>query len=280
MSSINRCEVAGERVLAEKGITSLPVDVIKLATDARIMVCPFPEGQAGNGFAGMLLHRGNEFGIFYSTKISHEGFQRFTIAHELGHYFLEGHPEAVFDANGVHKSRDPFSSNDKYEKQADSFAVGLLMPSNLCKAVTRQYDDGLAAIIALADACNTSLMSSAIRYTDLTSGKIAIIVSANGQVLFSSVSNALRENGFFVERGMRLPRGSLSLQCSNDSHFILAANNDEDDSDLSYWSNYKTCLCSEQVKGLGMTRKILTILVPHVQDEEDEEEYDDEPRFK
>ncbi len=38
----------------------------------------------------MLLREGNEFGIFYSTAISNKGFQRFSIAHELGHYSLEG----------------------------------------------------------------------------------------------------------------------------------------------------------------------------------------------
>ncbi|MGB8741579.1 MAG: hypothetical protein WCD52_15455, partial [Xanthobacteraceae bacterium] len=31
---------------------------------------------------------GNAFGILYATHVPSEGFQRFSVGHELGHYFL------------------------------------------------------------------------------------------------------------------------------------------------------------------------------------------------
>lgn len=272
MSIIDKCDKIGERILEEKGINTLPVDVKKLAEDSDFIVAPFPKGQSGNGYAGMLLRQGNDFAIFYSETIKNDGFQRFTIAHELGHYFIDGHLGAVLDASGVHKSREPFSSGDQFEKQADSFAAGLLMPTGLCRRITRQYDDSLEAILALATACNTSLMSSAIRYAEMSEGKIAIIVSENGQVLFSCVSRPMAFSGFFVRSKASLPQTSLSARCGVDSDFIASARSGEQEGDLSDWGSHKSCLCLEQVKGLGATGKILTVLIPQTEEGEDEDE--------
>lgn len=283
MSIIDKCDKIGERILEEKGIQALPVDVKKLAQDSDFIVEPFPKGQSGNGYAGMLLRQGNDFAIFYSENIKNDGFQRFTIAHELGHYFIDGHLEAVLGSNGIHKSREPFSSGDQFEKQADSFAAGLLMPTQLCRRVTRQYDDGLEAILALADACKTSLMSSAIRYTELSNDNIAIIVSENGQVLFSSASKPMKSTGFFVRSKTPLPQTSLSARCVVDSSFILSASDGEQEGDLSDWGSHNSCFCLEQVKGLGATGKLLTVLVPQIEeDESEDEEYGDsfELRFR
>jgi hypothetical protein len=47
------------------------------------------------GVSGMLLRNGDDFGILYATHIKSSGFQRFSISHELGHYFLPGHIDAV-----------------------------------------------------------------------------------------------------------------------------------------------------------------------------------------
>ena len=38
---------------------------------------------------------GNMFGIAYATHIDNVGFQNFSVGHELGHYFLPGHVDAV-----------------------------------------------------------------------------------------------------------------------------------------------------------------------------------------
>lgn len=280
MGIIDKCDTIGERIVNQHKIRDLPIDVAQIAKNSGIIVEPFPNGQVGNGFAGMLLHRGNDFLIFYSDKIKNIGFQRFTIAHELGHYFIEGHPEAIFDSNGIHKSREPFSSNDRYERQADSFAAGMLMPSELCRPIIRKYDDGLDAILILADACKTSLMSSAIRYAELSNEKIAIIVSKDGKVIFSNASPTMARSGFFIRHQSSIPSTSLTVKCGRDSDFIRQARQNEQEGDLSDWCNHKSCLCLEQVKGLGETGKILTVLVPQEQEDEDEEEDDSNFEFR
>jgi hypothetical protein len=39
----------------------------------------------------------------YSNRYSSSGFKRFTVGHELGHYFLEGHPQG----SGANSDRGP-----------------------------------------------------------------------------------------------------------------------------------------------------------------------------
>ena len=45
---------------------------------------------------GMLVRYGNTFGILYDSTVPNEGFQRFSIAHELGHFFVEGQSLTTF----------------------------------------------------------------------------------------------------------------------------------------------------------------------------------------
>jgi len=66
-----------------------------------------------------LICQGQNFGIAYATHIKSEGFQRFSIAHELGHYFLPGHIDAVLSDMDMHESRAGFTTGNKYEMEAD-----------------------------------------------------------------------------------------------------------------------------------------------------------------
>jgi Zn-dependent peptidase ImmA (M78 family) len=125
-----------EALLREIGMLELPVDPMAIAEKHDIVVQAKPHSQPG--VSGMLLRSGNEFGILYATHIRSEGFQRFSVAHELGHYFLEGHVDHVL-AKGAHISHAGFVSADPFEMEADQFAAGLLMPSDLFKRALRKH---------------------------------------------------------------------------------------------------------------------------------------------
>jgi Zn-dependent peptidase ImmA (M78 family) len=88
--------------------------------------------------SGMLLRHGNTFGIYYATHIPNEGFQRFSVGHELGHYFLDGHIDHILPKDGIHVSHAGFVSADTFELEADHFSAGLLMPSTPFKKSARQ----------------------------------------------------------------------------------------------------------------------------------------------
>jgi IrrE N-terminal-like domain len=116
-----------EALLRDEGIITLPVDPFAIAASRNIEVKSKPD--TAEGVSGMLLRHGDNFGILYATHIPSEGFQRFSIAHELGHYFLDGHVDHILPKDGLHISHAGFVSADPYELEAYQFAAGLLMPS-------------------------------------------------------------------------------------------------------------------------------------------------------
>src|SRR5580658_8784922 len=160
----DRASGTAERVVREHNITALHVDPIAIATSLGIEVVEKPA--ADGGVSGMLIRYGEQFCIAYATHIKSLGFRRFTIAHELGHYFLEGHVDAIFADGSPHESHAGFLSTIKYELEADHFAARLLMPNKLFYAALRGVADGLAAVESLADTCCASLTTTAIRYTE------------------------------------------------------------------------------------------------------------------
>ena len=99
----NFAAAAAERVIREQGITTLPVDPIAIARSIGIDVQEKPA--SNGGVSGMLIRLGEQFCIAYATHIKSPGFRRFSVAHELGHYFLEGHVDAIFADGPVHESR-------------------------------------------------------------------------------------------------------------------------------------------------------------------------------
>lgn len=67
--------------------------------------------------------------------------KRFTIAHELGHYFL--HPEELKSRTDLRTYyRKPIGGEiDDKEKQANCFAANLLVPSHLLRSLLANYND-------------------------------------------------------------------------------------------------------------------------------------------
>lgn len=139
-----------EAWLRDNGFTSLPIDPVKVAELLEIPVHPLE--QTKPGVSGMLHRAGNQFVIMFGTYIKNPGFQRFSIAHEIGHYLLPGHPEHLFPPGVTsHSSQAGFISADVYEQEADYFASGLLMPDTLVKSALRRLGEGLEGIEALKE---------------------------------------------------------------------------------------------------------------------------------
>lgn len=142
----------------------------------------------------MLVRHGNNFAIAYATHLQNEGFENFSIAHELGHYYIPGHPEVLIPGDqGMHVSRAGFNSGDRYEAEADCFAAGFLMPRHLFFPELEKAGKGLEAIEVLSFMCKTSLHATAIRYAQCTRDHMAIIISEGGLVDHCFMSEALKQ---------------------------------------------------------------------------------------
>ena len=278
--------LVGEKVVKDHGITTLPVDPITLAQSLDIEVYPKPTRVPG--VSGMLLRVGDQFGIAYATHIDNIGFQHFSIAHELGHYFLPGHIDAVL-VNGSHQSRADFTSGDRYEMEADRFAAGLLMPTFLFTKAMRDAGDGLAAIDFLADLCQTSRTATAIRYTQCTRDPVAIVLSIGDRIDYCFMSDALKEvDGLdWIRKRHPLPKNTKTFAFNQDEDRVRDADHDEDMSDLQDWFNGPHSVeITEEVVGLGKYGKTLTVLtalnLPDPEEIEEEEALIEswQPRFR
>jgi Zn-dependent peptidase ImmA (M78 family) len=123
---LNWARRCGEQKAAEFGFTSFPIDPFEIAEKVEIHVEAKPPDM--DGVSGGIIFSGEEVVIFYSTSIASQGFQRFTVGHELGHYFLEGHPAEILKAAPIHISRAGFTEGgSSIEIEADHFASGLLL---------------------------------------------------------------------------------------------------------------------------------------------------------
>jgi Zn-dependent peptidase ImmA (M78 family) len=273
-----RAEAKAAEVLAERKISALPVDPFGIATGEGI-VC---EKLKGSGVSGCLCGAGDMFSIFYNDSIASEGFRRFTIAHELGHYFLDGHYKYIFaDGNSRHVSESGYSSDDQIEREADAFAASLLMPSGLFKSASARVAPGFKAIETLSARCLTSMTATAIRYADLSDDPIAVIGSKNNRVQFTFMSNLLKQRRDLIwpKKNSGIPTETATHRFNGDQKNIAQSNRVTSTALMDVWfdcggAQYVT----EEVVGLGpsygLTLTILVAEAPPDRDEEESEEQD------
>lgn len=267
-------ERAAEQVAREMGFDAFPVCPFKVARNHGIEVMAKPADQPG--VSGFLMRVGNVFGIGHATHIRSEGFINFTVAHELGHYFLPGHADLLFpDGDGVHWSKSGFVSSHAHEREADAFAASLLMPEYLFREAVDECGLGLPALKLLADRCKTSVTATAIRYVSYTADHVAVIMSVGQQVEWCYLSESLRElrGTTWPARGMILPPSSETASFNRNPDNVTGCETAEGASPLSHWLDGDSDVeMNEDVMGLGTYGRTLTLLFT----EEDLFEEDDE----
>lgn len=138
-----------------KHFTTPPIPVLEIAEDCGVNVVFDSFGKQGERVSGVCDFRSRR--IYVN---SNDNFvrQRFTIAHELGHWMLHRELfEKQPDRYGVlpRFSRPDFS--DPIEQEANRFAADLLMPQHLLKQVKGPW------VAKLADIFEVSRQSMEIR---------------------------------------------------------------------------------------------------------------------
>jgi hypothetical protein len=197
-------------------------------------------------------------GIYYSTRIDNEGFRRFTVAHEIGHFEL-GHDTSVLSPSGApHSSRSNFVSDDWFEEEADAFATELLLPRAMFLPRSTGKVLGISLVQRLADVFGTSLTSTAIRYAEVSPDPVIVIVSEAGRILYHFRSACVQRFCVgYLRRGDPLPAASAT------AHMIgRKAPSVEDSTYLSVWFEgvHYDLPFDEDALDLGRYGKTLTIL--------------------
>ncbi len=123
-------EELADGILRETSIITIPVDLQKIATQHGIKIVPY---NLTDDVSGLLVIKNGKVVIGYNDKQSNVR-QRFTIAHELGHYFLAHQRGGLFvdtyknDQKVLYRNNDSSTGEDLQEREANAFAAALLMP--------------------------------------------------------------------------------------------------------------------------------------------------------
>lgn len=126
-------------ILKKLNIREAPIPVEEIADklDIEVRYEPFEGDLSG------LLYRDGEQVIIGVNSMQPPNRQRFTIAHELGHYLLhEGNSSMFIDKSYRINFRDTKSSFfNREEMEANAFAAALLMPEKLIKRALKEGID-------------------------------------------------------------------------------------------------------------------------------------------
>jgi len=152
-------EGAARELLARYWDRRLPIDPVKIASAAGVSV--YARGGFGDGhypYSGFYRRMENGVPALEFNMSEAPVRQRFTVAHELGHFAL-GHEDSPRDSGNFYASGDP------KERMANKFAAELLMPGSL---IRQYYNSGAAqSVEALAQLFGVSRDAMGYRLINL-----------------------------------------------------------------------------------------------------------------
>lgn len=157
-------ENAAQHLLTRTGAECPPVDVKKIARSIGITVEPADLGEDCSG----ILVRTESSSVIGVNLMHHENRQRFTIAHELGHYTL--HKPGTYVDRVFYRDADSGSGTICEEREANQFAAALLMPKPWVVEAAKNYDLDLSddsSLVALAGQFGVSSQAMSFRLINL-----------------------------------------------------------------------------------------------------------------
>jgi len=191
------------------------VDPLSIAKRKKIS---FSFGHYDDAFDGMLEHENKSFHIYCNIDRVGEYYEpraRFTFAHELGHYFIDEHRNALLSGFApAHPSICEYESEVQIEREADCFASYLLMPRPYFKSKAHALPVGLKGILALKWYFNTSITSTALRYVSLNIRPFLLLLWRNNEIIrtYASCKNIMDAFGNLAIQRRNLPSTSPTIK--------------------------------------------------------------------
>ena len=194
-----------ERLLLNLGITEpdeIDVEVIACLTGAIVRYRPLPCGDA------RIVGVGDRAIITVDAATS-PARQRFSIAHELGHW--HHHRGRLLTCHAADQV-DPACLGDA-ERQADRYAASLLMPEFMMVPFVDAVPISMALAYRVAERFRVSLLAATLRLVDVHTGAFAIVVEgADGRRWFKR-SPALDPRWFLWAAGPSKRQAGAGRAC-------------------------------------------------------------------
>lgn len=125
--------------------------------------------------------------IKINNRIKGEGQKRFTLAHELGHYFNE----YDLKMNPFYRHIDRFSlfnSGKKLEDDANEFAAELLMHKPWFSKYIRDKKLSMELLKEISNQFGVSISAAGFRYAEIGKYPCAIIFSTEGEIKWKAIN--------------------------------------------------------------------------------------------
>ena len=157
-------------------------------------------GRYADAFDGLLEYRSGRFHIYSNldrVEDPNSTRARFTLGHELGHYFLNEHRNALKKGLAPsHPSFCEYTSTHLVEREADHFASNLLMPPTRFMSRAKRSLRGMGGILALAYNFGTSVTSTAVGYVKDEVQPCVVVKWQGGRVAWTWSSVTMRKARF------------------------------------------------------------------------------------
>ncbi len=150
---------------------------------------------------GHLVRAGKRAIIVVDSRHKGSEKERFTIAHELGHFFRHANVDQVDLSLCTSKDLNDWYSTSGFEPEANVFAAELLMPEFLFARRCDRNKPCLNDVRELADEFRTSLTATAIRFVEHSHEPCAVVHSTKGVIDWA---RRTRDFAFLPARGERL----------------------------------------------------------------------------
>lgn len=168
---------------------AIPISLNTLADDEGL--CIIYDDYGKDTFDGMTWYE-SDLGKFFihinkeRGNNEHSNKGRFTLAHELGHYFLDHHRYALVSGMmqpHIHRFI-PFGKNENWliEREADAFAGNLLMPQTQFQMDVRCQIFSGQLIHSLAEKYKVSFSACALRCLHLNIIPLLLVFAENGKI--------------------------------------------------------------------------------------------------
>ncbi|MBN1935448.1 MAG: ImmA/IrrE family metallo-endopeptidase [Anaerolineae bacterium] len=200
---------AAERVLDELKVAGPQdlqlLDLIAQARGATVVYKPL------SGAEARLAVWGQEAVITVSSLIVDSHRQRFSVAHELGHFEMHRHRSRVM----ICTSQDIDSwgrqkPDAALEHEANEFAAALLLPERFFAPRCQDKDPSLDFVAHLANTFDVSLTATGIRYLTFCEEACALVFSQDGYIKWFYGSKEFRRQEIFIDVKAKLDSTTLA----------------------------------------------------------------------
>lgn len=203
------------------GVDRFPVNVEEVALEISKQTCPEApitdiRGEALEEFDGLLTANKtrSKWLILYNSEEVLPGRQRFTLAHEFGHYMLHRDLQNEFYCNPEELRSDAVYR--QVEKEANQFASTLLMPLDDFRKQVQGQIISFDLFGHCADRYGVSLTAAILKWLDIASERAILVASRDDFLLWAKSSRlAYQSRAVFATRKKTIEVPANSIAHSN-----------------------------------------------------------------